>query len=287
MNPNESKHLLRSVILYILIISVNICAISAKESLSATVTRTGLVIASTNSTLIMEVRCGNDVLLSKSFYWPVTSANVSLLDQANSSSCVSSLTNGIDETMVFSVYQDGQALDKLVLSESQIFQVLFGTVDFAPRAVFDVRISNLNSLTVRGRSRFTYDIEFKSYGCGDGIISGDEQCEIGGKGCTEECTCDAVTRFYAYNPPKRDCEKLRDTAGIIAAVVVSVALFILCIAIIIYLVQDQKKRKRNVSTMPKPSVSSSTQGRYNTSIPYDQKEQAKEEMEEAEDDSSS
>jgi hypothetical protein len=39
--------------------------------------------------------------------------------------------------------------------------------------------------------------------------------------------------------------------------------------------------------MPKPSVSSSTPGRYNTSIPYDQKEQEKEEMEEAEDDSSS
>lgn len=66
--------------------------------------------------------------------------------------------------MVFSVFQDGQALDKLVLSESQIFQVLFGTVDFAPRTVFDIRISNLNSFAVRGRSRFTYDIQFTSYG---------------------------------------------------------------------------------------------------------------------------
>lgn len=43
-------------------------------------------------------------------------------------------------------------------------------------------------------------------------------------------------------------------------------------------------RKNSVS-VPKPSVGSSTPGRYNSSIPYDQKEQ--EEMEEAEDDSSS
>jgi hypothetical protein len=66
--------------------------------------------------------------------------------------------------MVFLVYQEGQTLDKLILSESQIFQVLFGSVDFAPRSVFDIRISNLHSLTVRGRGRFTYDILFKSYG---------------------------------------------------------------------------------------------------------------------------
>lgn len=281
----ESR-ILPSLPLYILVLIVNICVINAKISLSATVTRTGLVIATTNSSLIMEVRCGNGAVLSKSFYWPISNANVSLLDHANTSSCIESLTNGIDEPMVFLVYQEGQTLDKLTLSESQIFQVLFGSVDFAPRSVFDIRISNLNSLTVRGRGRFTYDILFKSYGCGDGILSEDEQCELGGNGCTEECTCDPVTRHYAYDPPRLDCEKQRDIAGIIAAVVISAALFLLCIAIVIYLVQDQKKRKSSVS-MPKPSVSSSTPGRYNTSIPYDQKEQEKEEMEEAEDDSSS
>lgn len=41
--------------------------------------------------------------------------------------------------------------------------------------------------------------------CGDGIISGDEECELGGTGCDEkECTC--LPGYVPTVPPSRSCE---------------------------------------------------------------------------------